>query len=444
MIKESLPNVQESINVIPFLSKYINTEGFPFTISLEKSKGTYLYDITNNRYILDFFGFFGTLALGHNHPAFEDPDFIQDLLIASISNPSNSDFYTIQYKKFMEKFATMAMGEDFQHAFFISGGALAVENALKVAMDWKVQKNFKKGYPYEKGYKVIHFREAFHGRSGYTLSLTNTDPIKIKHFAKFDWPRITNPKLKFPITEKNLEETIKLEKQAIEEIKKAFYENKDDICAIIIEPIQCEGGDNHFRKDFLKALRELANENEALLIFDEVQVGGGSTGKFWCYQHFNVKPDILAFGKKLQVCGIIANNRIDEVPDNCFKVRGRINSTWGGSLADMVRSTKIMETIQKENLLENASKMGNLLLQNLINLSQKYPLITNPRGLGLICAIDLPSKEIRDKLKNKALDNSLLLLIAGEKTIRFRPPLTVSENEILECIEKLEKAIKEI
>ena len=227
-------------------------------------------------------------------------------------------------------------------------------------MDWKVQKNFAKGYTKEKGFKVLHFEHAFHGRSGYTLSLTNTLPAKTKWFAKFDWPRVSLPQINFPYSDANHDDLLRREALSIEQIKKAFEVNKDDICAIIIEPIQSEGGDNHVRREFLEQLRVLADENEAMLIYDEVQTGVGLTGKFWCHEHFgeNARPDILAFGKKMQVCGILAGKRVDEIENNVFHVSSRINSTWGGSLVDMVRSSKIMEIIEEDNLCDNAAENG--------------------------------------------------------------------------------------
>jgi L-lysine 6-transaminase len=129
-----------------------------------------------------------------------------------------------------------------------------------------------------------------------------------------------------------------------------LLDNKDEICAILIEPIQSEGGDNHLRTEFMIALRQLADEHEALLIYDEIQTGVGLTGKFWCHQHFgpDARPDIIAFGKKMQVCGILAGKRLDEIEGNVFKVSSRINSTWGGNLVDMVRSSKIMEIIEED------------------------------------------------------------------------------------------------
>jgi L-lysine 6-transaminase len=172
-----------------------------------------------------------------------------------MNKPSNSDIYTVEMAKFVDTLSRIAVPEYFKHLFFVEGGTLAVENGLKAAFDWKVKKNFKKGYKEERGYQVIHFREAFHGRSGYTMSLTNTDPVKTKYYPKFNWPRIINPKIKFP-PENNLEEIIRLENQAVDEIKTAISNNKDDIAVMIIEPVQGEGGDNFFRKSFLSSFEK--------------------------------------------------------------------------------------------------------------------------------------------------------------------------------------------
>ena len=420
------------------LSRHILTDGLDLVMDLRKSHHVYVVDERDGSEYLDFFGCFATIPLGYNHPDMvNDKEFIEELTLAALANPTNSDIYTVSYARFMETFERVGIPDYLPHAFFIAGGALAVENALKTAMDWKVQKNFQKGYTYEKGHQVIHFREAFHGRSGYTLSLTNTDPTKTKYFAKFKWPRIINPKLRFPITEEVLEEVKKQEELAINQIKIAFQENKDDICAIIIEPIQSEGGDNHFRKEFMVKLRQIADENDVMLIYDEVQVGVAVTGKFWAHEHFgeNARPDIISFGKKMQICGILAGPKVDEIATNVFKVPSRINSTWGGNLVDMVRSRKILEIIEKDNLTQKAEKTGKFLLNQLEELSQEFPgLISNARGKGLICAFDLPNSELRNQLIKEAFKRKVLLLGAGEKTIRFRPALVITEEDITKGI----------
>lgn len=434
-------------NVRETLSKHILADGYDLTFDMEKSNGVHIYDSKYNRTLLDFFTCFASVPLGYNHPKMvQDEEFKKNLMLAALTNPSNSDIYTTQYAQFVETFSRVGIPDYLPHAFFIAGGSLAIENALKTAMDWKVQKNFQKGYTKEKGFKVIHFEQAFHGRSGYTLSLTNTLPDKTKWFAKFDWPRVSIPKIKFPYTDANYEDLQQREALSIAQIKHAFDENKDDICAIIIEPVQSEGGDNHVRQEFLEQLRNLADENECMLIYDEVQTGVGLTGKFWCHQHFGEKarPDILAFGKKMQICGILAGAKVDEIETNVFNVPSRINSTWGGNLVDMVRSSKILEIIEEDNLVANAEQMGNYLQESLLKIAEKNDKVSNVRGRGLLTAFDFPNKEMRDKFMEKGMQNNVMFLGCSSQTIRFRPALILEKDHIDQGLDVMEKIIKEL
>ena len=420
-------------NVHSTLAKKMLVDGFEFVLDLNRSHGLTIVDEKNGDEYLDFFSFFASSPVGINHPKINTPEFREELAVSAMNKPSNSDVYTVEMAKFVDTFFRIAVPETFNHLFFVEGGTLAVENGLKTAFDWKVRKNFIKGYKQERGHQVIHFREAFHGRSGYTMSLTNTDPVKIAHYPKFNWPRIINPKIKFPLKD-NLNEVLKLEHQAIDEIYAAIKNNPDDIALIIIEPIQGEGGDNFFRKDFFEKLREIADENEILLMMDEVQTGIGLTGKMWAHEHF-VEPDIVAFGKKVQVCGIMVNDRIDDISENVFKKSSRINSTWGGNLTDMVRSRKYFEIIEEENLVENARVMGNYLLENLLEIQNEFPeLVSQARGLGLMCSFDLASPELRTKFLKEIYRNKLIMLGCGVRTVRFRPPLIIQKDQIDEGI----------
>lgn len=434
----------EPNEVLATLRHHMLVDGIDLVIDLEKSQGCYLYDTRNNSNYLDLFSFVASNPVGMNHPKMSNPEFIEYIGKVALNKPSNSDIYCQELADFVDTFFRIAVPSYFKYSFFIEGGTLAVENALKVAFDWKVKKNFKKGYSKEIGHQVIHFRQAFHGRSGYTMSLTNTDPAKTDLYPKFNWPRITNPKVAFPLNENNLDEVIRLENQAIDEIKKAIADNKDDIACLIIEPIQGEGGDNHFRKEFFEQLRTICDENEMLLIFDEVQTGLGMTGKWWCHEHF-VQPDIMTFGKKMQVCGIVVSDRIDDVENHVFKVPSRINSTWGGNLTDMIRSKKYLEIIEEENLVENARVVGDYLLSKLNDLQSKFPdFISNARGRGLFCAVDVQDANYRKKLIQKIFDNGVVVLPSGEKSIRFRPSLIITNELIDEGMSVFEKAIREI
>lgn len=426
------------------LSKHILADGLDMVLDLEKSQGAYLYDSKSERNLLDFFTFFASNPLGMNHPKIAgDADFVAKLGKTAINKPSNSDVYTVEFAEFMESFSRVAVPAHLQHSFFISGGALAVENAMKVAFDWKVQKNYQKGYRHELGHRVLHFEKAFHGRTGYTLSVTNTLDDKIRYFPKFDWPRIISPANMYPETAESLKIVAEQEALAIAQAERYFEQYKDDIACILIEPIQGEGGDRHFRKEFHQALRDLADKHEALLIYDEVQTGVGLTGKFWAHEHF-VQPDIIAFGKKAQVCGILAGSRVDEVETNVFNVSSRINSTWGGNLVDMVRFGKILDIIEEDNLVQNAAVTGDYLIGKLQKLSEKHEQLSNPRGLGLFAAVDLPDGATRDKVINKCVANGMIILACGPNTIRFRPPLTVTKEQIDEGLDILEKSFKSV
>jgi L-lysine 6-transaminase len=421
-------------DVLSTLKKYMLVDGLDLVIDLEKSSGLNLYDSRRRKNYLDMFSFVASNPVGMNHPKMLDSNFINHIGRVALNKPSNSDVYNGEMAEFVETFFNIAVPPYFKYSFFIEGGALAVENALKTAFDWKVKKNFKKGYKEEKGHQVIHFRHCFHGRSGYTMSLTNTDEVKTALYPRFNWPRITAPIVKFPLNENNLDEVIKLEKQAIDEIKSAIKNNKDDIACLITEPIQGEGGDNQFRKEFFEGLRTICDESEMLFIMDEIQTGVGMTGKWWAHQHY-VQPDIISFGKKSQVCGILVTDRIDDIENNVFHESGRLNSTWGGNIVDMVRFKKYLEIIYEENLVENARVMGDYLLEKLHGLEEKYPaLVSNARGKGLFCAMDLPDGDKRNKLRNMVFDNNVVVLGSGPKSIRFRPPLVVNKNHIDEAI----------
>ena len=401
-------------------------DGMDLVLDLDASSGSVLVDARDGRRYLDMFTFFASSALGMNHPALAgDASFRAELARAAVNKPSNSDVYSVPMARFVQTFARVLGDPALPHLFFVDGGALAVENALKVAFDWKSRHNEAHGRDPEKGTRVLHLRGAFHGRSGYTLSLTNTDPNKVARFPKFDWPRIDSPYLR-PGADIGA-----LEAESLRQARAAFEAHPHDIACFIAEPIQGEGGDRHLRPEFFAAMRELCDEFDALLIFDEVQTGCGITGTAWAYQQLGVAPDVVAFGKKTQVCGVMAGRRVDEVADNVFTVSSRINSTWGGNLTDMVRSRRILEVIETDGLLEHAAAAGRHLIGRLRGLATEFPeLVLDPRGRGLMCAFSLPSAAQRDELVRRLWDRQVVMLASGPDSVRFRPALTVSLAEL--------------
>jgi L-lysine 6-transaminase len=428
------------------LARHMLADGYEIVMDLRKSKGSWVFDSRRGRNVLDFFTNFASCPIGYNHPRLDNPEFREKLADVAINKPANSDIYTTYMAEFVETFARIALPPAFQkHSFFVEGGALGIENAVKTAFDWKIRKNLKKGVSGEKGTQIMHLREAFHGRTGYTLSLTNTDPKKTMYFPKFDWPRIDNPKISFPSTEESLRDAAKREAAALDQAKKFLQERKDDVAAFIMEPVQGEGGDNHFRPEFFRAVRQLCDENDMLLIFDEVQSGVGITGKMWAFQHYGVEPDLFCFGKKTQVCGFVSNDRIFDIDDNVFTVSSRINSTWGGNLTDMVRSQRYFEVIDEENLVDNAARVGAWFLGELQRFAAELPnLVSNVRGRGLMAAFDLPDGETRDAALNAFMEHDVMVLSSGHQSARFRPPLNLSMEEAAEGIRRMEMALKDL
>ena len=428
-------------NTLETLKKYILVDGFPIVFDLDKSKGAHFFNAYDGKTYLDCFSFFASLPIGFNHPGLSDSNYQKKLLKAAQVRVANPDIYTVEYAEFVDTFANIAGRPQFKHYFFIDGGALAVENALKVAFDWKIRKNMAAGRG-EKGQKVIYFKDAFHGRTGYTLTTTNTfDPNKTKYFPKFDWIRVENPYVDETFSPEDMD---RREKASLASIEDALKKHKDDVAAILLEPIQSEGGDRHFRNSFFRGLRKICDENDVLLIFDEVQSGMGITGKMWTYEHTDVVPDIVAFAKKAQLGGIMSTTRVDDIPDNVFKVPSRINSTWGGNLVDMVRSTRYMQIIQKENLVDNARDVGAYFQKRLQDLRKDFSSVTNVRGRGLLIAFDLPSTQHRNRFIEENWKNGGLILKSGERSVRVRPVLDFSRENVDEAITLFSKGLKAV
>lgn len=417
-------------------SKYILLDHVDLVFDVEKSHDNFIVDKQSGKEYLDAFSFIASNPVGHNHPKMFDKQFEDKLLRAARVNPSNSDVLTEEYVEFLETFFDIAVPSYFRDSFFIAGGCLAVENAIKAAFDWKYRKLKQRGIIVnENDLKVVHFKNAFHGRSGYTLTLTNTaDPRKYELFPKFEnWPRLEAPATHASIApEQQAQRDSDFLKQAYDQLEKLGH----GLAALVIEPIQGEGGDNHFTKQFHEGLRKIADHFEMLLIYDEVQTGLGLTGKMWAHQHYGIEPDIICFGKKMQVCGILSGNRVREVPGNVFEEKSRINSTWGGNLVDFVRSERYMQIIQEENLVENSRIVGDILLDGLKSLG-----LDNARGKGLMCAFDLPSTKERDALVQRCYSNGLFLLGCGHKSVRVRPSLTFSKSNVELLVELLKKSL---
>jgi L-lysine 6-transaminase len=424
------------------LRRYQLADGLEVVMDLERSHGSWLHDARTGKEYLDAFTCFASWPVGYNHPGLAEPGFRAELLRAALCNPSNSDLYTREMAGFVETFATRVTPPGFPHHFWVSGGSLAVENTLKAAFDWKARRLGRTSLEADvDDLVVLHFQQAFHGRSGYTLSLTNTVPDKIGLFPKFRWPRVSNPAIEFDLEGRIANDIEAAERRSAAEIEAVFRAQRGKVAAILIEPLQGEGGDNHFRGEFLRRLREYADQEDALLVFDEVQTGFFGSGKPWYWQHHGVAPDLVAFGKKTQVCGLYAGTRVDQVADNVFRLPSRINSTWGGNLTDMVRARRLIEIILSEDLAGNALRQGERLVRGLRELARAEGGLSNVRGIGSLVAFTLESPEERNAMLKRLFAHEVLALKSGPQAIRFRLPLSISADEVDELVRRVAAAL---
>ena len=428
--------------VLPTLRRHVLVDGYDLVLDLDRSRGSTLVDARTGAEFLDMFTFFASNALGMNHPAMHEPDVEQRLLQAARHKPSNSDVYTIPQADYVDAFARVLGPDRLPWHFMIEGGAVAVANALKAAFDWKSRRNEAAGRDPALGTKVLHLRHAFHGRSGYTISLTNTDPVKTARFPTFDWPRIPSPALRFPL-EAHAQANRDDEDVALSSAADAFEAHPHDIACFIAEPIQGEGGDRHLSARFLQAMQDLCVDHEALFVLDEVQTGVGMTGTPWAHQQLGVEPDLVAYGKKSHVCGVLGGGRLDDEPDHVWRTSSRINSTFGGGLVDMVRATVMLEVIERDGLIARAGRVGERLRARLEDLQDRHTVLDNARGRGLMCAIDLPSRAMRDDVVARLFrDERVMLLGCGDRSLRFRPALTVSEDDLARAVDALDRTVK--
>ena len=414
------------------LAEHMLVDGFPIVLDLSKSHGSRLVDARDGTEYLDFYTFFGSAPLGMNPPGlFDDPTTRSELVEAAANKPANAEVPTVQLAEFVTTFTRVLGDPALPHLFLIEGGALAVENALKCSFDWKSRRNEAAGRSPELGTRVLHLRHAFHGRSGYTLSLTNTDPVKTDRYPKFDWPRISSPAVRFPL-EAHRAKVEAAEELALAEAKAAFEAYPHDIACFVAEPIQCEGGDRHLRSEFLLAVQDLCHQYDALFVIDEVQTGAGATGTPWCYQQLGLAPDLVAFGKKVQLGGVMAGRRVDEVAENVFRTPGRIDSTWGGNLTDMVRSRRLLQLVEQTGAIANAATVGQHLLARLVELEQAWPkAVSNARGRGFVAAIDLATRELRSSVLTTLWgEEHVVAFGCGERTLRLRPALSMTADEV--------------
>jgi L-lysine 6-transaminase len=396
----------------------------------EKSHGSYLYDDSSDRKILDMFGFFSTLPLGYNHSTFKRQEYIDDVLSFGGIKPSTGRISSRYVDEFTDKFHRFANSKIniFEKYFLIHGGGLAVENALKISFDWKkiITRNNDRN---EEDLEVISFHEGFHGVTGYTISLSDND-LKTQGFPKFNWPKFDAPAISFSNPENPASAVRTEEDRSLNNIRNYIRERgSNKIASIIIELIQGGGGDRHISSYFILELRKICTENDILFIVDEVQTGFGVTGSVWYFEQIGVTPDLITFGKKAQISGVCINDKLIGM-NEALNVPGRLSPTWNGNIDDYIRCYHIINAYDEFGLISNAKIQG----ENILSELKRIELFNNVRGKGFLIAFDFSDEETRNKFNQYCFDKGLLLLPMKDKTLRLRPNMAVTDDEIQQCL----------
>jgi len=380
---------------------------FTYPLVIADGSGSFLQDVDRNSF-LDFTSNIGSCPLGYSHPE------IMKVLAEQSKNGAHKiagqDFYCKEHAELSEHVSSI-IPQGFK-MFFINSGAEAVENAIKVAYR-KASATTPSMLP---GVSCIN---AFHGRTLGALSFTLSKPVQKKGY-----PELPVLRIKFCTSDSDPE---------IDAAEKLLSENK--AAFILSEVVQGEGGYNIASRQFMQNLRRCADRHGVPLILDEVQSGMGRTGRWWAFEHYGVRPDIMSAAKALQVGMAAYDGRLD--PGE----QGALSSTWGGGgRIDMAVGAKIIEVIKKDRLLDNAAAMGAKLKKGLQELAGKGGL-ADVRGLGLMIGIEFDSRQNRDERLVKAFKKGLLLLPAGQKAMRVIPPLTVTEEEVQEGLELMSQVL---
>ncbi len=399
---------------------------FKRKIDFNKSEGSYLFDINSKHKYLDFFGQYSTLAIGYNHPIFKTKEYLSELKSIGHQKITNCEILSSESLEFDKIFRNYTSKNLFSHYHYTCTGALAIEAAIKTAMDYK-----GKGFN-----RVISFKKSFHGINGYGGIFTDRfGPVnqRLKNFPGDYWGRVDNPVITYKKGKKIINED--LVNKVLNDIE-LIIKKDNNVCAILIEPIQCTYGDHYFPKSFFEGLRVICNKYDIPMIFDEIQVGFGATGKLWYFEHLTIDPDILVFGKKTQLSGIAVKNKFAKIFENSI----RLEVTWDSDIIDMLRCKYIIQAYQEGNVLSNVRKMSSVLKEGLEKISE----LENVRYCGLLFAFDFDSKARRDSFLNQLIDKRMLCNPTGDKTIRLRPNLFVSIDEIEHSLSIIKAAVEKI
>ncbi|KAL1851167.1 4-aminobutyrate transaminase [Paecilomyces lecythidis] len=444
------PNNQK---VTAELNEIFDIRSLNMMADYEKSVGNYIADLDGN-VLLDVYAQIASIPVGYNNPTLEKAAKSKEMTNALINRPALGNFPSADWAHILKTGILKAAPKGMNQVFTASSGSEANETAYKAAFIYYRQRErggpnaefteeenasaMENHVPGSPQLSILSFKKAFHGRLFGSLSTTRSKPIHKLDIPAFDWPQASFPALKYPL-EEHAKENAEEEKRCLEEVEHILKTFHNPVAAVVVEPVQSEGGDNHASPEFFRGLREVTKRNNVLLIVDEVQTGVGATGKFWAHDHWNLEtpPDMVTFSKKAQTAGYYFGNPALR-PNKPY----RQFNTWIGDPARALTFRAILEEIERLNLVENTALTGEYLYAGLERLSKQYPNeIQNLRGKGqgTFIAWDSPT---RDEFLAKAKTVGLNIGGSGATAIRLRPMLVFQQHHADLLLELIEKTIK--
>jgi L-lysine 6-transaminase len=366
------------------------TSKFGIKIDVARSHGSYLYDLNTGREVLDLFGLYSSLPLGYNHPAFDNDTFHAEVLRHAGVKITNCEMATDSAERFARAFELHPAMSAFTFFHYTTTGASAVDAAIKVAQAATKRR------------RILVLADSYHGISGVAGMLAapggpawsrTKDYPQADFYCQggrqtADWPM--------------------------------------DLAAVIIEPIQCTAGDRVVDRAFLADARRFCTRTGIPLIFDEIQTGFGGTGTMWYFEQLGFAPDIVCFGKKAQVSGVMVADKFGAI----FETPDHLEATWDGDLLDMIRCRAILGAYDRYDILANVKRKG-----------KELATAIGARNVGLLLAMDFESKVVRDAFVLAMWhEESTIMLPTGDRTVRLRPNLAISDEECSDVVERFARA----
>ncbi|KAL2171092.1 hypothetical protein VTG60DRAFT_3783 [Thermothelomyces hinnuleus] len=450
-VKTPIPGPKSKATIAE-LDEVFDTRSLNMLTDYTRSAGNYIADLDGN-VLLDVYAQIASIPLGYNNPALRQAASSPEMINGIINRPALGNFPSAEWANILKTGILKVAPKGLNQVFTAMAGSDANETAYKAAFMWRRQRDrggpsvefteeemnsaMNNQSPGSSKLSILSFKTGFHGRLFGSLSTTRSKPIHKVDIPAFDWPQATFPQLKYPL-DQHAAENAAIERAALDEVEHLITTYHVPPCAVVVEPIQSEGGDNHATPAFFRGLREITRKHGVLLIVDEVQTGVGATGRFWAHEHWDLPhpPDIVTFSKKAQTAGYYFGDPSLR-PNRPY----RQFNTWMGDPARALLFRAIINEIEKHDLVRHTAEVGDYLYGKLERLAARYPdefRNLRGKGMGTFIAFDSPR---RDEFLAKAKTFGVNIGGSGQNAVRLRPMLIFEKKHADILVDALEKIV---